>query len=193
VTVLQLRRFAHWPVKKPAEQTAEQKERQGRDENLTIILKFVIKLLSVCLALWVLFTFVFGICQVSGESMYPSLRDGDLILYYRLEQDYQIDDVVIYEMDGNFYVGRIVAQGGDAVELSDDGQLLVNGNVESQEVFFSTERSEDGIYFPYYLPDGCYFILGDFRSNSYDSRDFGLVPQSNLSGKVITLLRRRGF
>jgi signal peptidase I len=152
------------------------------------------KLAVVPLALWAIFTFVFGLRQVSGETMYPRLRDGDLILYYRLEQDYQIGDVVVFERRSYPRVARIVAQGGDVVDLNADGQLVVNGNIQDEEIFYPTEADQDGeVTFPYTVEADSYFVLCDYRIASVDSRSYGTIPQSDLDGKVITLLRRRGI
>jgi signal peptidase I len=126
--------------------------------------------------------------------MYPRLRDGDLILYYRLEQDYAIDDVVAFHVDDRTREARIVAQGGDVVDLTEDGQLLINGNVEEEEeIFYLTYAQEGDVTYPYTVPENSYFVLCDFRTNGYDSRTYGAIPQSDLDGKVITILRRRGI
>jgi signal peptidase I len=157
------------------------------------VVRFILKLAVVSLALWAIFTFVFGLYQVSDETMYPRVRDGDLILYYRLEQDYEIGDVVKFPYSTYEYLGRIVAQGGDVVDLSTDGQLLVNGIVQQDEVFYPTYAFETGVTFPYTVEEGGYFVLCDYRTASVDSRSFGTIPQSTLEGKVITVLRRRGI
>jgi signal peptidase I len=126
--------------------------------------------------------------------MYPRLRDGDLILYYRLEQDYAIDDVVTFQLNDDTFWCRIVAQGGDVVDLSADGQLIVNGNVEQEdEIFFETEPQSINVTYPYTVPENSYFVLCDYRTTSFDSRTYGAIPQSDLDGKVITVLRRRGI
>jgi signal peptidase I len=174
-------------------QEASANRRKERRETLRLFLGFLIKLVLVGLAIWVIFTFVFGIGQIHGETMYPRLRDGDLILYYRLEQDYYIDDVVTFNYEGKQRTARIVAMEGDVVDLSADGQLLVNGNVQSEEVFYPTEAVPAGITYPYTVPEDSYFVLCDFRTASYDSRGYGAISRSELVGKVITLLRRRGI
>jgi signal peptidase I len=157
------------------------------------VLKFVMKLALVLLSVWTIFTFVFGIRQISGETMYPRLRDGDLILYYRLEKDYQIGDVVTFEMNGTTFLGRIVAQGGDVVEINSDGQLLVNGNVQQEEIFYPTEPQDGDVTYPCTVEKDSYFILCDYRTMGFDSRTYGTVPRSTLDGKIITILRRRGI
>jgi signal peptidase I len=157
------------------------------------VLKFVIKLVLVILSVWAIFSFVFGIRLVSGETMYPRLRDGDLVLYYRLEQDYQIGDVVTFKLNDSTFWCRIVAQEGDVVDLDTSGQLLVNGNVQQEEIFYPTEPQEGDFTYPYTVEEGSYFVLCDFRTEGFDSRSFGTVSKSTIDGKVITLLRRRGI
>jgi signal peptidase I len=175
-------------------QSTKQRDPEIQD-TIEAVIRVILKLAVVLLVVWGLFTFVFGIRQVSGEAMYPRLRDGDLILYYRLEQDYQIGDVVTFQQSGKTYNARIVAMGGDEVDLNADGFLVVNGNVEQEdEIFYTTEPTDNNdIEYPYTVPEGSYFVLCDFRTASIDSRILGAIPQSSFDGKVITLLRRRGI
>jgi signal peptidase I len=155
---------------------------------------FFIKLVVLVLSIWLIFTFVFGIFQVYGEYMYPSVRDGDLVLYYRLSNEYCIDDVVAFQQDGQEYVARIAAMGGDVVEITSDGVLMVNGNAQTtQDDYYETVTSETGISYPYTVADDSYFLLYDYRLSCGDSRDFGAVARKDLDGKVVTILRRRGI
>jgi signal peptidase I len=175
-------------------QETQGKTAGGNWKQKQIVLRFIMKVCGVLLALWAIFTFVFGIRQISGESMYPRLRDGDLILYYRLVQNYQIGDVVTYDLYGTPRQARIVAQAGDVVEVNDDGQLIVNGNIQQEEIFYQTLPYEEGITYPYTVEDNSYFVLCDCRTGSYmDSRIIGAVSQKDLDGKVISFLRRRGI
>jgi signal peptidase I len=180
-------------VRLKKEQRAEETKVQSAQENKRTIREFLIKLVLVCLALWATFTFVFGVRQMHGETMYPRLRDGDLMIYYRLEQNYYTGDVVTFEVDGNQRTARIVAMGGDVVTLSDSGELIVNGGVQSEEIFYPTQAIEGGVIYPYTVPEDSYFVLCDFRTSSSDSRDYGAISRSDLDGKVITILRRRGI
>jgi signal peptidase I len=125
--------------------------------------------------------------------MYPRLRDGDLILYNRMERNYAIGDVVVFKVGKLTCVARIVAQGGDVVEVNNDGQLLVNGNVQEEEIFYPTEADPGGVGYPYTVEENSYFMLCDFRTNGTDSRYYGAVPADDFCGKVITILRRRGI
>jgi signal peptidase I len=79
------------------------------------------------------------------------------------------------------------------VEIDDFGHLLVNGNVQQEEVFYSTEPQEGDVTYPYIVPEDSYYVLCDYRTAGVDSRTFGAVSQDDLDGKVITILRRRGI
>ena len=84
---------------------------------------------------------------------------------------------------------------GDTVAFSTDGELLVNGSVANEEIFYATtEVSSSGIKYPYTVPEGEVFILNDYRSlDAEDSRTFKSVKTENIQGKVFLQLRRRGF
>lgn len=124
--------------------------------------------------------------------MFPAMKDGDLIIAYRLQQDYAKNDVVVYEVNGEQKVGRIVARGTDVVTLDDSGTLLVNGTVQTGDILYPTYAKE-GIKYPHKVAEGHVFVLGDYRTNAEDSRDYGTVSESSVKGKIITILRRRGL
>jgi signal peptidase I len=152
------------------------------------------KYVLLVVAIWFVFSFVFSVNQMSGETMYPRLRDGDLLLSYRLERSYEADDVVLYENDGLKYVSRVVAQAGDVVNFTEDGYLSVNGYVQQEEkVYYASETDMLSVDFPYTVPEDSYFVLNDYRTyGAYDSRQWGAIPQSDLVAKVISLWRFRG-
>lgn len=152
----------------------------------------IVRVAVLALAGWLLFTQVFLITQTSGQSMFPSLKDGDLAIVYRLQEDYAREDVVAYTHEGVRYFGRIIARETDVVTLDESGTLLVNGTRQSGEIMYPTYAKE-GIEYPYRVPNGCIFVLGDYRTQTSDSRDFGPIPMENVEGKVITILRRRGL
>jgi signal peptidase I len=183
----------HTEEQQISEVPQEEKPQQTLEKPSHIVLMFFIKLGVVCLALWLIFTFAFGIKQMHGENMYPRLRDGDLLLYNRMERNYAIGDVVVFEVDKVPCVGRIVAQGGDVVEVTENGELWVNGNLQSEEIFYATEADPFGVEYPYTVEEDSYFMLCDFRTESTDSRSYGAVSVDDFCGKVITILRRRGI
>jgi signal peptidase I len=88
-------------------------------------------------------------------------------------------------------VGRIVAKGGDEVEITEDSRLRVNNStVNESDIFYSTPRYGDEVAYPMTLEEDQFFILCDYRDGARDSRFFGAVDQSEIKGKVITVIRR---
>lgn len=141
---------------------------------------------------WILFTQVFLITQVGGNAMFPSVKDGDLLIGFRLQSDYAKNDVICYRVGGETRVGRIVARESDVVTINENGGLLVNGTQQGGEILYPTYPKE-ALTYPYRVPDGHVFVLGDYRTQAEDSRDFGPIPLENVEAKVITILRRRGL
>ncbi|MGM9628676.1 MAG: signal peptidase I [Faecousia sp.] len=164
--------------------------------NQLLIRQGYVSLLLRCIVLIVvlviLFSQVFLITQVSGNDMFPAIKDGDLVFAYRLQKDLSKNDVIVYRYNGELRVGRILGRPGDVIMMDESGTLLVNGTAQGGEIMYPTYAKENYTY-PYVVPEDSYFILGDYRTQTEDSRDFGPVVLSSIQGKVITILRRRGI
>ena len=147
----------------------------------------------VLMALLILisFRFIFMIAVESGTNMYPAILDGDVLLGYRPDKNYIKNDVVICEIDGKNITGRVIAKAGDSVNITDDGILYVNGTEQKGEIVFQT-FPKNQIY-PFTVPEECIYILGDYRTNTIDSRDFGAVKIKDVKAKVISIFRKRGI
>ena len=159
-----------------------------RQEYVSLFSRVVV----LALAEYVIFTQVFLITRNKGLDMFPAMKDGDLIIAYRLQQDYAKNDVVVYTIDGVQKVGRIIARGTDVVDMDDSGTLRVNGTVQTGDIMYPTYAKEE-IEYPLRVAENQVFVLGDYRTNCEDSRDYGTVSESDVKGKVITILRRRGL
>ena len=155
------------------------------------LLGLVVKLLVVAAVGWAALTYVFGVFRLSGNNMYPMLKDGDLCVTYRLE-DYRSEDVVAYRVNGRVRFGRIVARPGDTVDGDEQG-VLVNGMHPSEEIFYPTQMQDTVLELPVSLGEGEYMVLNDHRSELSDSRAYGVISEDDLQGKVIFIFRRRGF
>lgn len=153
---------------------------------------FIRRVLLILIILWAVFAHVFLITQVEGQHMFPALKDGDLVLVYRLQRDYMRGDIVAYKVDGERHFGRIVAQTGDEVIIDGSDNLRVNGQLQADEILFPTQ-TRDGEVLQCRVPAGHIYVLGDHRTDTVDSRDFGPIPKTDIEGKLITLMRRRGL
>jgi signal peptidase I len=133
--------------------------------------------------------FLYQPVKVEGTSMMPSLDDQERIFVnkfvYRLESIQRGDIVVFrYPRDpSKSFIKRVIGLSGDRIRI-DGGQVYVNGNLLDEDYIppaYADERSYKTIV----VPPGCYFVLGDHRSLSNDSRDFGPVNLSFIYGKAV--------
>lgn len=152
----------------------------------------LVRILLFTVAVWIFFSQFFLMMQTTGNAMFPSLQDGDLLFAFRLQRDYRKSDVLIYQVDNKTYIGRVAACENDVVTMDDTGTLLVNGTPQRDRIFYPSYTKE-ALQYPYQVPENHVFLLGDYRTQSIDSRDFGAIAEENIKGKVITILRRRGL
>ena len=141
-----------------------------------------------------LFGVVLGIASVGNNDMEPVLSAGDLVVYFRLDGSYVSGDVLVYEVDGEEYIGRVVAKGGDTVEITDNAQVVINGStlVES-DIFYSTPAYDTDVTYPLTLAEDEYFLLCDYRTRGTDSRYHGAVRTAQIKGVLIAAIRREGL
>jgi len=138
-------------------------------------------------------TFLFGIARNTDLGMTPAVKSGDLIFYFRLDKRYAASDVVAVKIEGGFQTRRVIAVGGDTVDLTDQG-LLVNGYLQQEaDIVGETLPYTDGISFPIVLEEDKVFLLGDNREYAVDSRLYGAVDAADTLGKVALILRRRNI
>lgn len=166
-----------------------------RRMGVLIFRDYAALLVRVCFlvgVIWLLLTQVFVISQANGNAMLPAIKDGDLLFGFRLYDEYAKNDVVIYTAEGKRQVGRVIAKGGDVITLDESGSVRVNGTVQDGQIMYPTE-AKDALTYPYQVENGCLFIMGDYRTQSRDSRDFGPILSNQVEAKVITVLRRRGI
>lgn len=133
--------------------------------------------------------FLYQPVKVEGTSMMPSLEDQERIFVnkfvYRLEPIGRGDIVVFrYPRDpSKSYIKRVIGTAGDRIRI-DAGQVYVNGKALDEE-YVPAEYTDARTYPEITVPPNSYFVLGDHRSMSNDSRDFGSVNQSFIYGKAV--------
>jgi signal peptidase I len=133
-------------------------------------------------------TFVLQIARVEGQSMAPTLADQDRLIVNKFA--YQVGaprrgDIVMlyYPVDpSKSFVKRVIAEEGDDVRIV-GGHVYVN-NVPVVDDFIPLEYRSHEDFGPLRIPNGYYFVMGDHRNNSSDSRDWGMVPKKYITGRV---------
>lgn len=155
----------------------------------------IVRVLLIAGVVYLIFTQAFLLRQVKGMDMFPSLKDGDLSIVFRMQKEYVKNDVITYKTEEGTRFGRIIAREGDVVTINSSGSLQVNGTTQSGEILYPTYPIEgvEDIKYPYRVPQGCVFVLGDYRTKAKDSRTYGPISMDDVDGKVITILRRRGL
>jgi signal peptidase I len=152
------------------------------------LVAWVKTLMSAAVYAVLIVTFGFQVARVEGQSMAPTLEDQDRLivnkLVYRISDPRRGDIVMLYyplNPDKSF-VKRVIAEEGDTVRIV-DGRVYVNDIPLKDDYVASEYRSHDD-WGPQVIPEGYYFVMGDHRNNSSDSRHWGMVPKKYIIGKV---------
>ena len=145
-------------------------------------------------------TFVVGVYEVPSGSMLETIQEGDLLLGEKVTLNWEspkAGDVVTFESPrepGTTLVKRVIAVAGQTVDLR-DGNVYVDG-VQLDESSYtlgkpsyslSDQAGSVGISYPYTIPDGYIWVMGDNRTNSLDSRYFGTVRVSSVTSKILCI------
>jgi signal peptidase I len=163
---------------------ASQRLAQIREE----VVAWLKTLVSAAVYAVLIVTFGFQVARVEGQSMAPTLEDQDRLivnkLVYRIGDPRRGDIVMLYYPlnPEKSFVKRVIAEEGDTVRIV-DGRVYVNDIPLKDDYVPSEFRSHDD-WGPQVIPEGYYFVMGDHRNNSSDSRHWGMVPKKYIIGKV---------
>lgn len=158
-----------------------------------LISTIMAKIFGFLLLLFLIFTFVFQWVRYEEIKMTPAVKPGDLLLVDKLNKTSQVRDLVALQVEDQVIIRRVIAVGGDRVQITDQG-VLVNGIIQSEPYAVGeTDLYKDGFSGEVVLAEDEIFVLADVREDALDSRAFGPVRIQDLIGRVAFFARRRNF
>ena len=169
-----------------AQLEAELERTRYRSRYRTVLRSTVYTLVIVAAAAVLVATLWLPVLQIYGNSMTPTLADGDIVVSVK-QSDFAQGDVVAFYYNNKILIKRVIAGPGDWVDVKEDGTVFVNGG-ELDEPYLEEKAFGDcNIDLPYQVPDGRIFVMGDHRSVSVDSRNtaVGCVSQEQIVGRMV--------
>lgn len=148
------------------------------------------KVAVLIIAILFIIQYIFSITKVVGSSMYPTLKDEEILILnkfkYRFGDVKRGEIVSLKYVDTKYLIKRVIGLPGDTVEIKNNKVYINN------EILEESYLKEDLNYLDFSLselgyekiPEGYYFVLGDNRENSLDSREIGLIKKEDIIGKV---------
>ena len=163
-----------------------ERKRIRRDAYYRQALSGTISVLVVVAAVAVLIVTLFlPILQISGDSMSPTLEHDEIVVLIKTKE-FDKGDLVGFYYQGKILLKRVVALPEDEVAIDSDGNVYVNGELLEEPYVTEKGLGDCDLEFPYKVPGTGYFVLGDRRSNSVDSRNsvIGAISKEDIIGKV---------
>jgi len=163
-----------------------ERKRIRRKDYYRQSLRGTISVLVVVAAIAVLVATLFlPILQISGDSMSPTLEHDEIVILVKTEK-FNRGDLIGFYYQGKILLKRVIALPDDEVVIDAEGNVYVNGEMLEEPYVTEKELGDCDLEFPYKVPGTGYFVLGDKRSNSVDSRNsiIGAISQDDIIGKV---------
>lgn len=182
-------------MRKDSEKKPEKSQEKEPTSLALEVYKVLSDIISCLIFVVVLFVFGFRLVTVVGQSMYPTLHEGDNVtLMSNFIYEPQVGDIVVLKSeayDRGPLVKRVIADEGQTVDIDFlTGEVWVDGELLQESYINEPTRRNDGTQFPLTVPEGCIFVMGDNRNHSSDSRDpsIGCVDKRYVLGKALSIV-----
>lgn len=149
-------------------------------------LRGTVSVLVVVAAVAVLITTLFlPILQISGDSMSPTLEHDEIVVLFKTD-DFHYGDLIAFYYQGKILLKRVIAMPDDVVLIDSEGNVYVNEQLVEEPYVTEKSLGDCDLEFPYTVPGDGFFVMGDRRTNSVDSRNsvIGAVTRDDIIGKV---------
>lgn len=169
------------------EQVESELKRLNYRNRFKKTLASTISILIVVAAIAVLISTLFlPVIQVSGSSMEPTLNDGDILVTFRSDKA-SCGDLCCISWQNKLLLKRIIGMPGDIINIDSDGNVYINNEIIDEPYIDNKSPGVSDIDFPFLVPEDKYFILGDQRESSVDSRSsaIGCIGKDQIVGHVL--------
>ena len=165
---------------------AELKRVRYRQRYHSAVRSTVYILLTVAAAAVLVATLLLPVLRIYGSSMTPSLYEGDIVLCVKTS-DFERGDIISFYYNNKILVKRVIAFEGEWVNIDEEGNVYVNGQLLDEPYVDEKVFGECDITLPYQVPDGRIFVMGDHRATSVDSRSttVGGVFEEQIVGRIL--------
>ena len=170
----------------PLDALQQELKRERYNRRFRRLLRSTIHALIVVAAVAALVaTLVLPVLQIAGTSMEPSLNDGDIVLLVKTK-DLETGDLCAFYYSNKILIKRVIATPGDYIWIESDGTVFLNGKALDEPYIREKALGECDVEFPYQVPENSYFVMGDHRETSIDSRSsvIGCIAEDQLIGRI---------
>lgn len=165
---------------------AEQKRLRRKNQYRKVLRSTVGALVVVAATAVLVATLMLPVLRIYGASMSPTLTEGNIVVSLK-HADFECGDVIAFYYENKVLVKRVIAHAGEWVNIDDNGNVYVNGNMLDEPYITDKALGECNIDLPYQVPEGKIFVMGDHRSVSVDSRSttIGCISEEQIVGKLV--------